>query len=168
NYPVMELVTPGLGLIFWKSLSFVIVLLILRKFAWQPILKGLEERESTIAESLKRAKFIEKELTELEEVKDQKFREAEKLRLEIVARARAEGDQIIKLARTKATEDAELMLRSAQNNLESLKHSVLGQLKSQIANLSLDMAEKVLHDELKDKESSKELVTQLLNKATMN
>jgi len=164
----MELVTPGLGLIFWKTLSFIIVLVILRKYAWQPILKGLEDREREISESLKNAEYIRKEMARLEEVKSQKTQEAEKLRLEVIARARSEAGQIIHLARDKATQDADLMLKTAQSNVEFFKNSVLVQLKSQIASLSLDIAEKVLNDELKDKETSKGLVKQLLEKATMN
>jgi len=164
----MELVTPGLGLIFWKTFAFVIVLVILRKYAWQPILKGLEEREKEISHSLKNAEFIKREMAELDEVRSQKVKQAEKNRLEILARARLEADQLISLAKVKASEDSELMMRTAQNNLEYLKNSVLVQLRTQIATLSLDMAEKVLYDELQDKEKSKLLVNQLLDKAIMN
>ncbi|MBW6498508.1 MAG: F0F1 ATP synthase subunit B [Bacteroidales bacterium] len=164
----MELVSPGLGLIFWMTLAFGIVLLVLRKYAWRPILNTIREREMYISKSLRDAQHIQRELAALEMVKETKLKEAEKLRLELLAQARNEADDIIRLARQKASADVTQMMEDAKRAVEAQRKSVINEIRGQIALLSIDMAEKVLEGELKNKKASADLVNQLLDKVILN
>jgi F-type H+-transporting ATPase subunit b len=164
----MELVSPGLGLIFWMTLSFGIVLLIMRKYAWRPILNTIRTRETYLSQSLRDAQHIQRELAALEEVKKGKLKEAEKLRLELLAQARTEADEILRNARQKAGADASQMMEDAKRAVEAQRLSVINEIRGQIALLSIDIAEKVLEDELKNKNTSKHLVNQLLDKVILN
>lgn len=164
----MELVSPGLGLIFWMTLSFGIVLLILRKYAWRPILNTIRTRESYLSQSLRDAQHIQRELSALEVVKKGKLKEAEKLRLELLAQARTEADEILRNARQKAGADATQMMEDAKRAVEAQRLSVVNEIRGQIALLSIDIAEKVLEDELKNKIASTHLVNQLLDKVILN
>jgi F-type H+-transporting ATPase subunit b len=164
----MELVSPGLGLIFWMTLSFGIVLLVMRKYAWRPILNTIRTRETYLSQSLRDAQHIQRELAALEEVKKGKLKEAEKLRLELLAQARNEADEILRNARQKAGADASQMMEDAKRAVEAQRLSVINEIRGQIALLSIDIAEKVLEDELKNKNTSKHLVNQLLDKVILN
>ncbi len=164
----MELVSPGLGLIFWMTLAFGIVLLVLRKYAWRPILNTIREREMYISKSLRDAQHIQRELAALEKLKESKLKNAEKLRLELLAQARTEADDIIRLARQKASADVTQMMEDAKRAVEAQRKSVINEIRGQIALLSIDMAEKVLEEELKDKKISARLVNQLLDKVILN
>ncbi len=164
----MELVTPGLGLIFWMAIAFGSVLLILRKYAWQPILNTLHEREKTISQSLRNAQHIQRELAALEQVKNTKLKEAEKLRLELLAQARNEANEILRSARQKASNEAIQLMDDAKKAMEAQRYAAINEIRSQVALLSIDMAEKVLEKELKDKKSSQQLVNQLLDQVIMN
>lgn len=164
----MELVSPGLGLIFWMTLAFGIVLLVLRKYAWRPILNTIRDREMYISKSLRDAQQIQRELAALEKLKESKLKDAEKLRLELLAQARTEADDIIRLARQKASTDVTQMMEDAKRAVEAQRKSVINEIRGQIALLSIDMAEKVLEGELKDKKISADLVNQLLDKVILN
>lgn len=164
----MELVSPGLGLIFWMTLAFGIVLLVLRKYAWRPILNTIRERELSISQSLRDAQHIQRELAALEELKKQKLREAEKLRLELLSQARTEADEVIRNARQRATTEATQILEDGKRAVEAQRVAVAHEIKDEIAKLSIDIAEQVLVGELKDRKTSKVLVDQLLDKVILN
>ncbi|MEE4177322.1 MAG: F0F1 ATP synthase subunit B [Bacteroides sp.] len=164
----MELVSPGLGLIFWMTLAFGTVLLVLRKYAWRPILNTIRERELTISQSLRDAQHIRRELASLEEVKKQKLREAEKLRLELLAQARTEADEVIRNARQRANAEVNQIMEEGKKAVEAQRMAVVHEIRDQIARLSIDIAEQVLEGELKDKKISKNLVDQLMDKVVLN
>ena len=164
----MELVSPGLGLIFWMTLAFGIMLLVLRKYAWRPILNTIRERELTISQSLRDAQHIQREMAALEEVRHQKMAETDKLRLELLTQARHEADEIIRQARQRASSEATQILEDGKRAVEAQRNAVVHEIRDQIAKLSIDIAEQVLEDELKDKAVSKQLVNHLLDKAVLN
>jgi len=164
----MELVSPGLGLIFWMTLAFGIVLLVLRKYAWRPILNTIREREMTISQSLRNSQHIQRELAALEEVKLAKMKEAEKLRLEMLAQARNEADEIMRNARLKAGTEALQIVEDGKRSVEAHRKSIINEIRGQIASLSIDIAEKVLEGELKDKKASAHLVDNLLSRVILN
>jgi len=161
----MELVTPGLGLIFWKTVAFAFVLIILKKYAWKPILKSISEREMEIADARQKAKQIDLELSQLEDLKARKIAEVELLCQQIVAKAKTEAQEIIDNEKLRSEEDAAIIIANAKRSVDELKNAAMQQLKSQVAALSLEMAEKLLYEELKDKENSNKLVNHLLDKA---
>jgi len=164
----MELVTPDLGLIFWKTIAFAAVLIILKKFAWKPILKSISEREREMADSKLKARQIELELAGLEDFKARRVAEVELLCNQIVAKAKAEAQGIVESGKIRSDEEAAMIMANAKRSVDEIRNAAMQQMKSQVASLSLEIAETVLHNELKDQESSKLLVNRLLDKAISN
>ena len=164
----MELVSPGIGLIFWMTLSFAILLWILAKFAWKPILKALKDREGTIERSLQTAIQVEGKMKALESQHEELLSQAKDERDEILQEARTIKNSIIDEARTKANEEADRILESAKESIHNEKKAVMTDLKNQLAQLSIEVAEKLLREELSGTEKQKELVKKLINEARLN
>ena len=164
----MELLMPGLGLIFWMTIAFGFVLLILKKYAWSPILNVLHERENKLAQSFSDARRIEQEMSQLAVLKTKKIAEAEKHYSEIISRAQLDADRIIEEAREKATEKARLITEKADEMVEAYKQEAMREVKSQLSALSLEIAEKVLMEEFSDKDRNARYVNKLLDEIVMN
>jgi F-type H+-transporting ATPase subunit b len=164
----MELLMPGLGLIFWMTIAFGFVLLILKKYAWGPILNVLQERENKLAQSFSDAQRIEQEMSELAKLKSQKIAEAEEQHKEIVTKAQLEAERIIEAARTTAREEARVITEKADELVESYKQQAMREVKSQLSALSLEIAEKVLKEEFSDKKRNEQYVNKLLDEVVMN
>ena len=164
----MELVNPGIGLIFWMTLAFGVVLWILAKFAWKPILKSLKEREDTIDKALHEADLARKQMKELKFSNEQMMAEAKEERDDLLRQAREVKQKLIEDARIKANEEANRIIASARENIENQKMAAMIDLKNQIARLSIDIAEKIIERELGDKDKQKEYVDQLIRKTSLN
>jgi F-type H+-transporting ATPase subunit b len=164
----MELLMPGLGLVFWMTIAFGFVLLILKKYAWTPILNVLQERENKLAQSFSDAKRIEQEMSELATLKTEKIAEAEKVFNEITAKAQTEAERIIDDAKEKAREEARMIKEKADELVESYKQEAMREVKNQLSALSLDIAEKVLLEEFSDKKRNARYVNKLLDEVVMN
>ncbi len=154
----MELIMPGLGVIFWMTLSFAVVLFILRKFAWKPILNTIKERENTISRSLKKAEKIEKETAELNETKERIITETNQEKLNIIEQAKIDREEIIKEAKQNALEQSKKIIEEAKRAGENERKKIEAQIKKEIAFLSIDMAEKIMVTELSDKQKHKKIV----------
>ncbi len=164
----MELLMPGLGLIFWMTVAFGCVLLILKKYAWKPILEVLHARETKLAQAFSDARRIEKEMAELASIKSAKMAEAEKQAHAITARAQEDGERIIEEAREKARAEARLITEKADELVAAYKQEAMREVKSQLSALSLEIAEKVLHEEFSDKDRNARYVNKLLDEVAMN
>lgn len=164
----MQLVQPGIGLIFWMTLSFSILLYILAKFAWKPILKGLKEREESIDEALHAADRAKEEMKMLKADNEQLLKEAKEERDEILRAARKVKDKIIEDAKVRASSEADRIVESAKESIHFEKMAALTDLKNQLATLSIEIAEKVLKEELADKERQKKLVNKLVDDVNFN
>lgn len=164
----MQLVQPGIGLIFWMTLSFSILLYILAKFAWKPILKGLKERESSIDEALNAANRAKEEMKMLKADNEQLLKEAKEERDEILKAARKVKEKIIEDAKVRASSEADRIVESAKDRIHFEKMAALTDLKNQLATLSIEIAEKVLKEELADKERQKKLVSKLVDEVNFN
>lgn len=164
----MELVTPGLGLVFWMTVAFGIVLLVLRKYAWRPILNTIQEREETISQSLRDAKRIQQEMQELDHQKKLKLQEARKEYQTVLAHAKSEGEEIIRAARIKAAEETKEMFYNARKNIEQEKLTAYNEIKSQVALLSIDIAEKVLEEKFADPEKYSTFINDMLDRVSSN
>ncbi len=164
----MELLMPGLGLIFWMTVSFGLVLYILKKFAWKPILNVINQREKQLAKSFSDAKRIDYEMSQLAVVKTSKLAEAEQIREEIIAKAHADAERIIEEAREKAREEARIIGERADELIAAYKKEAMQEIKAQLSALSLDLAEKVLREEFSDRERNARYVDKLLEKVTHN
>ena len=159
---------PGLGLIFWMTISFGVVLYILKKFAWKPILQVLYAREQQLAKSFSDAKRIEHEMTQLETMKSSKMAEAEQAARDITAKAHEDAEQIIVEAREKAREEAQEISEKADEMIRQYKEEAFRQIKSQISLLSMDIAEKVLTEELSDRGRNTRYIRKLLDEVKVN
>ena len=164
----MELVNPGIGLIFWMTLAFGIVLWVLGKFAWKPIMKSLHEREESIDKALHEADKAREEMKELKFSNEQLLREAKEERDGILKQAREIKEKLIDEAKDKANIEAGRIVDSARGSIQNEKMAAMIDLKNQIAQLSIDIAEKLLENELSDKKKQKAYVDQLVKEAKLN
>ncbi len=164
----MELVSPGLGLIFWMTISFGCVLLVLRKYAWKPILANIRIRERTIAKSLINARRIGEELDHLNVIQAKRTEETELLCQEMIRHATEESDRMIAQAKAIAHLQAGKIIEDASKTVELHKQAAMREIKGHVARLSLEMAEKVLVEEFSDKERTAAYVGNLLDQVLPN
>ena len=158
----MELVTPALGLIFWTTVVFLLLLLLLKKFAWKPILSAVEERNNLINDSLQAAEKARDEMSELNSNNEKIIAQAKIDRDSLLKEAREMKSQIISQAKDQAVIEAEKLVNSAKEQISNEKMKALTELKNHVADLSIEMAEKVLLFELSDSEKQKELINTVL------
>tara|TARA_X000001036_G_scaffold200008_1_gene188142 strand:- start:2878 stop:3378 length:501 start_codon:yes stop_codon:yes gene_type:complete len=160
----MDLLTPGVGLIFWQLLIFGLLFLFLSKYAWGPITKSLKEREKFISDSIKSAEIAEKELEKLNEKNKELVKEARKEREKILLEAKSISNSIKNLAKEDASKITDKMIDDAKKMIESEKMSAIKEVKVLVASLSLEIAEKVIEKNLKNESSQKKLVSDLIDK----
>ncbi|WP_299121163.1 F0F1 ATP synthase subunit B [uncultured Winogradskyella sp.] len=164
----MELIKPGFGLVFWTLITFLILLFILRKFAWKPILGAVSEREEGIKDALASAENARKEMENLTADNERILQEARAEREAMLKDARDMKNKIVSDAKDEAQAQASKMIEQAQLAIESEKKAAMAELKSHVAGLSLDIAEKVVRDELSNKDKQLKLVEDMLGEATLN
>ena len=164
----MDLVTPGLGLIFWSVITFLFLLFILRKFAWKPILDAVSEREEGIKNALHSAEIAKRDMQNLRSDNEKLLADARAERDALMKEAREIKDKMINDAKTEAQTAGEKMIAQAKAAIESEKNAAMADLKNQVSSLSLEIAEKVLRDELSNKESQTKLVEKMLGDAKLN
>jgi F-type H+-transporting ATPase subunit b len=164
----MELVTPDIGLIFWMTLSFAIVLAILKKFAWKPILQGLKDREDSIKESLSSAEKARDEMAKLKSDNEQLLAEARLERDKIIKEALATASSIKEDAKTDASKISGKMIEDARTDITNAKQAALAEMKQLVASLSLEIAEKLLRKNLSDNKDQRELVDRFINDIKVN
>jgi F-type H+-transporting ATPase subunit b len=146
----MELVNPGIGLILWMTLAFLAILYILAKYAWKPIMAALKERETTIHDALNSAERAKEEMVKLKFSNEELLQEAKNERDAILATARKIKESIIEESKQKATEEANRIIVSAKESIQNEKMAAITDLKNQLADLSLEVAKKILQRELTD------------------
>ena len=164
----MELLTPGLGLIFWQLVGFLVLLFILGKFAWKPILGALSERESSIEDALAAAEKAKAEMAQLKSENEQLLAEARKEREKMLKDATDTANQLREEAREQASQEASRIVEDARASIEVQKQAALAEVKHQVANLSLTIAEKILREKLDDSEKQKDYVATLINDLNEN
>jgi F-type H+-transporting ATPase subunit b len=164
----MQLVTPGIGLIFWMLVSFSLVLFVLGKYAWTPIMKGIHQREDTIEKALEAANEAKKEMLKLKAGNEQLLRDAKDERDALMRDARKVKESILEEARVKANEEAARIMENARENIQFEKMAAINELKNQIATISIEIAEKLIGKELENKKSQQELTEKLLKEVKIN
>lgn len=164
----MELVKPAIGLVFWMLVSFGILLFILKKFAWKPILSALRSREESIQKALDEASTARLEMANFKNESERIINDAKIERDNIIKEARDAKDTIVAEARTKAKEEAEKIMRNARETINNEKMAAVTELKNQVALLSIQIAEKILKEELSSEEKRKTLISNLLDEVKMN
>ncbi len=164
----MELVMPGIGLIFWMTVSFGLVLFILTKFAWKPIMKGIHAREETIEKALLAASEAKKEMLKLQASNEQLMRDAKEERDALMRDARKMKEAILEEARNKGAEESARIIAAARENIQFEKMAAINELKNQIASISVEIAEKLISKELEDKKQQQLLTEKLLEQVKIN
>ena len=160
----MELVTPGIGLIFWTSIVFLLLLFLLKKFAWGPILKAVDDRNNSINEALSSAEKAKSEMEQLSAENKKILNEALIERDAIIKEARDIKTKTISDAKNNASIEAEKIIASAKEQITNEKMKAMTELKNEIADISIQMAEKIIKTELKDAKSQKKLIEEDLKK----
>ena len=164
----MDLITPEFGLVFWTLVTFLILLFILRKFAWKPILGAVSDREEGIKDALASAEKARAEMQNLHADNERILQEARAEREAMMKDAREMKNKMITDAKEEAQVQANKMIAQAQTAIESEKKAAMAELKSHVAGLSIDIAEKVVRNELSNKENQLKLVEDMLGEATLN
>ncbi len=164
----MDLVTPGLGLIFWTFISFAILFFVLKKFAWKPIVGTVNTRELSIREALAAAEAAKLEMQNLKADNEKILQEARAEREAMMKEAREIKTKMIADAKEDAKSEADKMIAGAQVAIENEKNAAVAELKNTVAELSVQIAEKVLKSELSDKEKQLKLVENMLGDAKLN
>ena len=161
----MELVTPEIGLIFWTIVVFSLLLVVLKKYAWKPILSAVDERNKSIEDALKAADKAKEEMLSLNADNERILMEAKKERDVLLKEGREIKEKVIAEAKDKAKLEADKILVSAKEQITNEKMKAITELKNQVAELSIEIDEKIIKSELQDVNKQKELVkTAIANK----
>ena len=157
----------SVGLFFWQSLVFLVLLFLLRKFAWKPILSAIEEREQSIEGALKSAEEAKKEMQSLQASNEALLKEAREERDVLLAEARDTKNQIIQEAKQQAKGEAEKLMSQAREVIDTEKKAAMAEIKNQVSDLSVSIAEKILKAELSNDKKQQELVSKLLEEVKL-
>jgi F-type H+-transporting ATPase subunit b len=164
----MELLLPKLGLIFWTLIAFGITLWILRKYAWKPILKSLDEREKNISDSILSAENVRKEMSELKSENEALLAQAREERATMMREAKETRDKIIQDAKEQARAETNKIVADAQSVINQQKMAAITDLKNQVGNLVIEVSEKVLRRELNNKDEQEKYIQQLSHNIELN
>ncbi len=164
----MQLLTPDLGLLLWTLLAFLIVFFLLKKFAWPAIIKGLSDREQNIASSIASAEKIKLEMAQLKNDNEDFLVKAREERALLLKEAREIKDKIIGEAKDEAKVQAAKIVADAQFTINLQKMAAITDLKNQVGRLVIEVSEKILRRELKDKDEQELYIKQLADEAKLN
>ena len=162
------LLSVSYGTVFWATVAFLVVAFLLKKMAWGPILKSLEERSEGIENALNEAERARQEMSKLQAGNEQLLREARDERDRILAEAKSLKDSIVGEARAKATEESNRIIEVARMEIDNQKKAAITELKNQVATLSVDIAEKLTREKLTDSEKQKALNESLIAEIRSN
>lgn len=158
----------SVGLFFWQTILFIVLLLLLRKYAWKPILTAVNDRERSIESALNEAKKAREEMALLTSENERVLKEAKIERDAILKEAREMRDTMVLNAKEEAKKEADYLVENARLAIQNEKAGAITELKNQIAILSIEVAEKVLKKELSDQTAQEALAMDMINQAKLN
>lgn len=164
----MELVKPAIGLVFWMCVTFSILVFILTKFAWKPILGMIKERETAIENSLNEATKARQEMSQLVAKNEELLNQAKEERNKILHEAREAADRLKNEIVTKAQKEAEEKIQAAFREIDIQKKAAIVEVKNTVGNMALEIAEKVIRKELKSNNEHVEYVNKLAKESNLN
>ena len=164
----MELITPGFGLLFWMIVSFLIVWVILKKFAWKPIINALKNREKSIENALRLADKAKAEMAKLQSDNQKILAEARLERDKLIKEAREIKDKIIEDAKGQAQEEIKKLMEGARISILNEKKAAIKEMKDQVALLSVQVAEKLIREKLSGASSQSQYIDTLLKEIKLN
>lgn len=164
----MELIKPSFGLIFWMLLGFAILFFILAKFAWPVITKGIASRNKKIQDQLDEAERIHAELQSLNLKHEEMLAQAKAERDDILNEARIISQKIQETAKQRADAEAQQIVAEAKQTIQMEKMKAITDLKNEIANFSINIAEKIMTEELSDKSKQEKLIEKWVSEGSLN
>ncbi len=164
----MDLLKPAFGLLIWTLLAFLIVFFILKKFAWPAIVKGLKDREQSIADSLSTAERVKAEMAQLKSENEELLAKAREERAIMLKEARETKDKIVNGAKDLAKIEASKIMKEAAAAIEAQKMAAITDVKNQVGKLVIEVSEKVLKRELGNKEAQEVHIKGLVNDVKLN
>ena len=164
----MDLLTPELGLFFWTLVAFLVVLFILRKFAWKPILESLGDREKGIADSIATAERVKGEMSQLKSENEKLLTQAREERTMMLKEAKEMKDKIVNDAKEQAKVEANKIIVDAQLQIQQQKMAALTEVKNEIGSLALEVAEKILRKQLNASEGQEAYMSMLAENIKLN
>ncbi|MDA7716155.1 F0F1 ATP synthase subunit B [Flavobacteriaceae bacterium] len=157
----------SIGLFFWQTIIFILLIFLLKKFAWKPILDAVNEREEGIKNALLSAEKAREEMASLQSDNEQTLKKARSERDLLLKEAREIKQQLIDEAKNEAKNEAKKIISQAQETIQNEKNAAIVDLKNQVASLSIDIAEKVLKEKLSNDQSQMNLVKDLVKEVTL-
>ena len=157
-----------IGLFFWQTFLFLVLLFLLRKYAWKPILNSVINREESIREGLESAKKAKEQMRQLKEDNKVLLAEARMEREQIVKEAREAKDKMISEAKDKAKEEGAKMIEAAKAAIQAERNAAVNELKSQVAELSIEIAEKIIKSEVSSDAKQQEIISAAMKNANLN
>lgn len=164
----MDLLVPEIGLLVWNTIAFLLLLFLLGKFAWKPIMKAIHEREQSIDDALNKADLAKQEMARLTAQNQDLMQQARAERDEILKEAKTLKDGILNEAKKQAQVEGAKLIEKAKIEIENQKKVALAEVKDQVSTLSLEIAERVLRTQLDDKTKQEALVANLLKDVELN
>ena len=159
---------PSIGLVFWTLVAFILLLLLLRKFAWKPIMAAIGEREQSIEHALASAEKAKEEMARLTNENEQLLKAARAERDVILKEAKELKDQLVADAKVLAQAEGAKLIEQARKEIDDQKKQALAEVKNQVSSLSLDIARKVLQKEFESEQRQEALVADLLKDVKLN
>ena len=156
------------GTVFWSTISFLVVLILMRRMAWGPILQGLKEREEEIDGALNKAKEARAEIENLQSDNERLLQEARSERDGMLREARAMSDKRVADAKQLAKDEGERMIVQAKQAIDGERAAAVADLKAEVAKLSLEIAEKLVRQELKEDGAQQELIGRMISDSKLN
>ena len=157
----------SIGLFFWQTIIFILLIFLLKKFAWKPILDAVNEREEGIKNALLSAEKAREEMASLQSDNEETLKKARSERDSLLKEAREIKQQLIDEAKNEAKNEAKKIISQAQETIQNEKNAAIVDLKNQVAGLSIDIAEKVLKEKLSDDKAQMKLVKDLVKEVTL-
>jgi F-type H+-transporting ATPase subunit b len=167
-FELNPLVKPDFGLIVWTGLTFAILLFLLGKFAWKPIMNMIHEREQGIADALAQADKVKAEMAQMKNENEALMAQAREERAQMLKEAKEAKDKIVNEAKEQAKAEASKIMAETQEQINNQKMAALTDVKNQIGSLVIDVAEKVLRKEMADKAAQETYIKQLAEEITLN
>ncbi|PTX45073.1 ATP synthase F0 subcomplex B subunit [Christiangramia gaetbulicola] len=164
----MDLITPEIGLFFWQTVVFLVLLFLMAKFAWKPILSSIRNREQSINDALASAENARKEMQNLRSDNEQLMKEARAERDAILREARELKEKVIADASEEAKVKADKIVADAKRSIELEKQSAMAELKNHVAELSVEIAEKIVRKELSGKNEQHQMIEKMIGDAKLN
>ncbi len=164
----MDLITPEIGLFFWQTVVFLVLLFLMAKFAWKPILSSVKNREQSINDALASAENARKEMQNLKSDNEQLLKEARAERDAILREARELKEKVITDASEEAKVKADKIVADAKRSIELEKQSAMAELKNHVAELSVEIAEKIVRKELSGKNEQHQMIEKMIGDAKLN